>query len=195
MKTSSQKRDQDSYAPRATMPPEQRGSGTEPVALPPFVLGSTDISEGETIGERYLYNGLECGGQNLSPDLRWSHMPAGTKSIAVTLYDPDARAGSGWWHWVMYDIPPGVSRLPTGAGDPSRAFMPGVVHGTTSFGKPGYGGPCPPKGDPPHRYVFSVHALDVDRLEVRAGDRVSDLDFMIQAHAIDSASLTAKYGR
>jgi len=69
------------------------------------------------------------------------------------------------------------------------------VHGMTSFGKPGYGGPCPPKGDPPHRYVFSVHALDVEKLDVRACERVSDLDFIIQAHSIASASLTGKYGR
>ena len=127
MTTPLQEHDQDSDAPRTAMPPERPRSGINPAPLPPFVLSSTDISEGATISEQYLYDGMDCNGLNLSPDLQWSHVPAGTQSFAVTLYDPDAKGGTGWWHWVMYDIPPNVNHLPPGSGNPAHAFMPEVM--------------------------------------------------------------------
>lgn len=160
-----------------------------------FVLTSSDVREGQTIASAHLFNGMGCTGQNRSPALEWAGAPAGTRSLAITLYDPDAPTGSGWWHWVMYNIPPNVSRLPAGAGDPSRSLMPGVTEGITDFGKPGYGGPCPPQGDRPHRYIFTVHALDVDRLDVPPNATAAFIGFNIHAHRLGSATLTARYGR
>ena len=113
----------------------------------------------------------------------------------MTLYDPDAPTGSGWWHWVMYDIPSSVNKLPAGAGDPTKGWMPGVTVGTTDFGTKGYGGPCPPQGDPPHHYVFTVHALDVEKLDVPDGATAAFIGFNLHAHRLDSATLTGVYGR
>ncbi len=160
-----------------------------------FELTSPDVREGETIGRAHLYNAMGCTGQNVSPALEWRGAPAGTRSLAVTVYDPDAPTGHGWWHWLMYNIPPNVDKLPAGAGDPAHAFMPGVTQGLTDFGKPGYGGPCPPKGDKPHRYVFTVHALDVDKLDFPANATAAHIGLNINAHRLASATLTAKYGR
>ena len=195
MKPDPTEHDQDGDPPRTAVPPQPLRSGTRPVALAPFVLDSADLQEGQTISDRHVFNAMDCTGQNLSPDLHWSHVPASTKSFAVTLFDPDAKGGAGWWHWVVYDIAPNVTHLPPGAGDASHAFMPDVVQGMTSFGKPGYAGPCPPKGDSPHRYTFSVHALDTERLEVPAGAAVDDVALAIHAHTLASARLTGRYGR
>ena len=105
----------------------------------------------------------------MSPALAWKNPPAGTKGYAVTVYDPDAPTGSGWWHWVVYNIPATVTSLPVGAGDRGGAKLPaGALQGRTDFGTAGWGGPCPPKGDKPHRYVFTVHALKTDKLDVPA---------------------------
>lgn len=183
---------QDIEAPRTAVPLGRSTSGAAPVAVPPFVLSSPDLREGETIAHAQLDDGK---GQSVSPALEWSNAPAGTRSLAVTLYDPDAPTGSGWWHWVMYNIPPNVTRLPTGAGDPAQEFMPAVTHGKTDFGKPGYGGPCPPEGDPPHRYIFSVHALDVDKIEVPDDASAAFISANIRAHWLASATLTCKYVR
>src|SRR6478736_7446588 len=127
-----------------------------------MTLTSPQIKEGATIANEQVFKGFGCTGGNISPALNWSGAPSATKSFAVTMYDPDAPTGSGWWHWVMYNIPPNVSKLPPGAGDPAREWLPGVTHGNTDFGNRGYGGPCPPAGDAPHRYIFTVHALDVE---------------------------------
>jgi len=164
-------------------------------ATPPFVLDSTDISEGSVIRDVHVFNGRGCSGENLSPALSWSHAPAGTKSFAVTLFDPDARDGIGWWHWLIFDLPANVSHLPTGAGDPTRAFMPEIRHGMTDFGRPGYVGPCTEKGEARHRYLFSVHALDVEKLGVAAGMTAENLGLTIYAQALSTVSLVAMYGR
>jgi Raf kinase inhibitor-like YbhB/YbcL family protein len=189
MNNAKQQHYKDSHAPRRSQ------SGPGAVAVPPFVLDSIDIREGEMISDSYLVNRRGYSGQNLSPDLRWSHAPAGTKSFAITLFDPDARFGQGWWHWLIFDLPANVSHLPTGAGDPARVFMPEMRHGMTDYGRPGYGGPCPPKGEPPHRYLFTAHALDVDKLGVASGMTAENLGLTIYAQALASATLTATYGR
>ena len=185
----------DSKAQRDAAALDDSVSGSIPVALPEFTLQSADLKEGEVVGDSQVFNGMGCKGGNISPELEWSNAPAGTKSFAVTLYDPDAPTGSGWWHWVMYNIPPNVSNLPTGAGDPSREWMPGVTTGTTDFGTKGYGGPCPPQGDPPHHYVFTVHALDVEKLDVPDNATAAAIGFNINAHRLASATLTGVYGR
>src|SRR5579884_791937 len=128
-----------------------------------FHLTSPTIKDKGTIGNEQVFNGFGCKGGNVSPELHWEHAPKDTKSFAVTVYDPDAPTGSGWWHWVIFNIPPGVHTLPAGAGKPdSSATPPGSIQSMTDFGQPGYGGPCPPPGDKPHRYIFTVYALKVD---------------------------------
>lgn len=184
----------------ATSLPEARSlddtvSGANPSAQPGFLLRSADIQEGDTLGNAQVFDGMGCAGQNVSPELEWSNAPAGTRSFAVTLYDPDAPTGSGWWHWVMYNIPSNVNKLPSGAGDPSKEGMPGVTMGATDFGTRAYGGPCPPKGDPAHHYVFTVHALDVEQLDVPDNATAAAVGFNINAHRLGLASLTGVYAR
>lgn len=159
-------------------------------------LESPTIKPGATLTEAQVFNGFGCSGKNLSPALQWSGAPEGTKSFAVTLYDPDAPTGSGWWHWVVFDIPAGTTSLVEGAGSPDGAKLPpGSVQGRTDFGAPGFGGACPPKGDKPHRYMFTVYALKADKLDVPADATAAMVGFMIHANALGSATLTAKYGR
>jgi Raf kinase inhibitor-like YbhB/YbcL family protein len=121
---------------------------------------SSAIQAGKEMAMEQVFNGFGCTGGNVSPDLKWSGEPAGTKSFAVMMYDPDAPTGSGWWHWVAFNIPADVHELKAGAGDSEGKGMPqGSIQGRTDFGKPGYGGPCPPEGDKPHRYQFKIYAL------------------------------------
>jgi hypothetical protein len=163
---------------------------------PSFVLTSGDVAPGARVGERHVFNGFGCSGQNVSPALAWRGAPEGTKSFAVTVYDPDAPTGSGWWHWVVYNIPAGTTALPAGAGAGASGGLPaGAAQGTTDFGTAGYGGPCPPPGDPAHRYVFTVHALKVARLDLPANATAAFVGFNLNANRLASASFTARYGR
>jgi Raf kinase inhibitor-like YbhB/YbcL family protein len=162
-----------------------------------FTLKSPQIEPNATIGQAQVFNGFGCAGDNVSPALTWSDPPAGTKSFALLVHDPDApTGGAGWWHWVVIDIPPTVEALPTGAGaaDGSR-MVPGARQIVTDFGAPGWGGPCPPVGHKPHRYNFSLHALDVPRIEVPAGASAALVGYMVNAHSIGQAGLTGLYGR
>jgi len=125
-----------------------------------FVLGSPAFASGGTIPHQYSYSGHGCDGRNTSPELVWSAAPEGTVSFALTVFDPDARGGVGWWHWVAFDIPAQVTRLQTNAGSGSGDLMPeGAVQGRNDFQTIGYGGPCPPPGSP-HHYHFTLYALD-----------------------------------
>jgi len=143
-----------------------------------------------------VLNGFGCAGQNLSPALEWSDPPAGTRSYAVTLYDPDAPTGSGWWHWVAFNQPTDVVALPEGAGAPSAGLMPApAVQSRTDFGAPGYGGPCPPAGASPHRYVFTVFALGIERLPLDRTASGAMVGFLLRQNALASASLTIRHGR
>src|SRR5437762_12712379 len=130
------------------------------LAASAFSLESAEVKPGATIVAAQLYKGFGCDAGNVSPALAWKNPPAGTKSFAVTVYDPDAPTGSGWWHWLVFNIPPTAMALPAGA-SAARGLPAGTVEGVTDFGKPGYGGACPPKGDKPHRYFFTVYALNV----------------------------------
>ncbi len=161
-----------------------------------FTIESPDIRPARTIPEVHVFNGFGCTGANLSPTLLWKHPPKGTRSFAVTVYDPDAPTGSGWWHWVVFNLPADSRGLEAGAGDPAAGKMPaGVVQGRTDFGKPGWGGPCPPQGDKPHRYVITVHALKVDKIELDENAPAAMVGFMIHASRLAKASITAFYGR
>ncbi|BDY12265.1 YbhB/YbcL family Raf kinase inhibitor-like protein [Hydrogenimonas cancrithermarum] len=159
-----------------------------------FTLESPDVS-GELSVEQ-LYDGFGCNGGNISPLLRWHGEPKGTKSFAVTLYDPDAPMGSGWWHWIVFNIPSDVHRLPKGAGDPKRGSLPkGTVQSVNDFGTVGYGGACPPVGDRPHRYVFTVYALDVESIRLPFDTPPAMVESTLEKHALAKASFVAYYGR
>jgi len=164
-------------------------------AMPKFTLTSTDFTEGGTLANSQVFNEFGCKGANVSPALAWSGAPAGTQSFALLMHDPDAPTGSGWWHWVVYNIPPGTGSLAAGAGDPKKGLMPkGAVQGRTDYGSVGYGGPCPPPGKP-HHYNFRLYALKVPKLEVPEGASAALIGFNVRAQALGEAQLTGMYGR
>ncbi len=159
-----------------------------------FTLVSDQIGGQLTIDQ--VFNGFGCTGKNISPELKWTGAPKGAKSFALTVYDPDAPTGSGWWHWVIFNIPADVTELKTGAGDPAKKLAPaGSVQSMTDYGKAGFGGACPPAGDRPHRYVFTVFALDVPKLDLDEHAGAALVGFMLNSHAIARASLLSYYGR
>lgn len=161
-----------------------------------FTLESSEVRPNVKISEKQVYNGLGCSGGNVSPSLTWNNPPPGTKSFAITVYDPDAPSGSGWWHWILFNLPADARSLPVGAGDPKSGKLPkGTVQSLTDFGAPGYGGPCPPKGDRPHRYIFTVHALEVDKLDVDEKSMPAMVGFTINSNRIDKATFTSTYSR
>jgi Raf kinase inhibitor-like YbhB/YbcL family protein len=161
-----------------------------------FTLSSATLKPNSTLINAQVFNGFGCTGKNLSPALKWSGAPKDTKSFAITLYDPDAPTGSGWWHWVVYNLPATTTELPEGAGAADGKALPaGAIQGRTDFGAPGFGGACPPQGDKPHRYIFTVYALKTAKLEVPPDGTAALVGFMINANKLGAASFTAKYGR
>jgi Raf kinase inhibitor-like YbhB/YbcL family protein len=162
-----------------------------------FKLSSSDIKPNATIAAAQVFNGFGCTGQNISPALKWSGAPAGTKSFALLVHDPDApTGGAGWWHWVVVNLPATTTELPQGVGSAEGAALPaGTQQIRTDFGGPGWGGPCPPVGDKPHRYNFTLHALKVDKLDLPKDASASLAGYMINANSIGKATLTGKYGR
>jgi hypothetical protein len=161
-----------------------------------FTLSSPEIKAGGAIPKSFEFNGFGCSGDNKSPALKWSGAPKGAKSFAVTVYDPDAPTGSGWWHWMVINIPANVNELPGNAGALNSTSLPaGAVQSRIDFGVNAWGGVCPPQGDKPHRYIFTVHALKVDKLEVPADATAALTGYMINGNSLGKASFTAKYGR
>ena len=161
-----------------------------------FTLSSPEIKAGGMIPKSFEFNGFGCAGDNKSPALKWSGAPQGTKSFAVTVYDPDAPTGSGWWHWMVINIPAQVNELAAGAGTVNSITLPtGAMQNRIDFGVHAWGGVCPPQGDPPHRYIFTVHALKTEKLDVPADATAALTGYMINANALGKASFTARYGR
>ena len=161
-----------------------------------FSITSSDVHAGGKIAIAQVFSGMGCTGNNISPALAWHGAPSKTKSYAVTVYDPDAPTGSGWWHWVVFNIPANVTTLAAGAGDGSKHLMPaGAVQGNTDFGTAGYGGPCPPAGDKPHHYHFTVYALDTDKLDIPGSATAAYVGFNLRAHTLARAEFVALYGR
>jgi len=162
-------------------------------ALADFNLSSSDFKAGEMLGNKQVYNGFGCKGANLSPQLRWRNAPEGTRSFAITAYDPDAPTGSGWWHWIAFNIPADVSSIKSGA---SGGKMPaGTVESRTDYGSTGFGGACPPEGDKAHRYQFTVFALDTDKLDLPADSSGALVGFYLHTHSLGKASLEGLYKR
>lgn len=161
-----------------------------------FELASPDIEADGLIAQRFEFNGFGCTGENRSPALQWRGAPAGTQSFAITVYDPDAPTGSGWWHWSVVNVPADVMSLPADAGAVGGARLPrGASHVRIDYGVAGWGGTCPPPGDKPHRYIFTVHALKTARLDLPADATAALAGYMINANALGTASFTARYGR
>ncbi|MBI4696891.1 MAG: YbhB/YbcL family Raf kinase inhibitor-like protein [Gammaproteobacteria bacterium] len=158
-----------------------------------IVVTSKNFKEGELLGHRQTLSaayGFGCAGENLSPQLSWSGAPPETKSFAITCFDPDAPTGSGFWHWVLVNIPPHVTSLEEGAGNPGSGKAPaGSLETRTDFGQPGYGGPCSPPGSNFHRYIFAVHALSVDQLPVNADTSAAVVGFMLGMNTIAKGEL------
>jgi Raf kinase inhibitor-like YbhB/YbcL family protein len=161
-------------------------------------LTSAEVSNGATIRNAQVFNSFTCTGDNISPSLSWSGAPKGTKSFVITVYDPDAPTGSGWWHWVVINIPASTTSVPKNAGDPKANLLPeGALQTRTDFGAPGYGGPCPPKGDKPHHYHFTVFAVDEDKLQFAQNDQASAalVGYELNFHTLAKASLIGRYSR
>jgi len=159
-----------------------------------FMLKSKDIGGQMTLQQ--VLNGFGCVGKNLSPQLSWENPPSGTKSFAITVYDKDAPTGSGWWHWVVFDIPASATGLTQGAGDVSKKLLPpGAIQSITDFGQPGYGGPCPPQGDKPHQYVVTLYALKTDKLGLDAKASPALVGYYIYGNTLAKASIVAYYQR
>jgi hypothetical protein len=159
-------------------------------------VSSPEIAPGKMISDEQVFSGFGCTGKNVSPALSWKGAPAGTKSFAVTVYDPDAPTGSGFWHWLVVNIPADAKGLAKSAGDVKSGLAPkGSLQSRTDFGVPGWGGPCPPKGDKPHRYIFTVFAVDVDHLDVTADTSAAVVGFNLHFHTLAKGTLTGKYGR
>jgi Raf kinase inhibitor-like YbhB/YbcL family protein len=160
-----------------------------------FTLTSPDIAHGKAIPENQVFNSLGCSGRNISPALAWGNVPAGTKSFALLVHDPDAPTPSGWWHWIVYNIPGNVTSLPADAGNPAKHLMPGLaVQGRSDFGTSGYGGPCPPPGRP-HHYYFRLYALKVPKLDVPPDATTARIDSSVNATSLGEAQIMGLYGR
>jgi Raf kinase inhibitor-like YbhB/YbcL family protein len=181
-----------------------------------FVLTSPDLKEGGAIKAEQVFNRYGCTGENVSPELSWSGAPAGAKSFALTMYDPDvngrwwhrvknlalavydpdASTRDGWLHWVIVNISANVTSLPKNAGNVGAGLAPaGSIQTRTRSGVLGWGGPCPPQGDKPHHYIFTLFALDLDKLPVNETTSAIAVGFNLHHHTLGKATLTGIYGR
>ncbi len=162
-----------------------------------FSVSSNSFKDGDYLGKDFILSsdfGFGCAGLNKSPHLTWSGAPAGTKSFAVTCYDPDAPTGSGFWHWLVVNIPADITELPLGAGSAGGALPKGALMTRTDFGKPGYGGPCPPEGDHPHRYLFTVFAVG-ESLDVSADTSAAVVGFNLHFKTLAKAAIMGLFKR
>ncbi|WP_258238491.1 YbhB/YbcL family Raf kinase inhibitor-like protein [Arcobacter sp. CECT 8986] len=139
-----------------------------------------------------MFNGGTCKGKNISPDLAWKNAPKGTKSFAVTAYDPDAPTGSGWWHWVVFNIPKDKMSLEEGFGNKQHK---NIIQSVTDYRIKGFGGACPPVGSKPHKYIFTVYALDIDSLPFDSNVSAAKVGFMLNFHTLAQSSVIAYYNR
>jgi Raf kinase inhibitor-like YbhB/YbcL family protein len=163
-----------------------------------FKVISDSFKDGDYLGKDHVMSadfGFGCAGGNKSPHLKWSGAPEGTKSFAITCYDPDAPTGSGFWHWLVVNIPPNVTELALGAGSAGGNMPAGSLQTRTDCGKPGYAGPCPPEGDHPHRYLFTVFAVNKDKIDVGADTSAAVVGFNLNFATLAKTSIMGLFKR
>lgn len=185
------------------------GAGNAQAQSKAFTLSSPDLASG-VFAKKYVLKGFGCTGQNISPALTWKNLPKGTKSLALQVHDPDAPTGSGFWHWAVYNIPVTATGLAQGAGNSPKTLPAPAYGGTTDFFDTGvigangnYGGPCPPAGDAPHHYIFTLYALAVPDVQKAGGIPKTGTEALFSfvlnkglgAKMLGKASFTATYGR
>lgn len=162
-----------------------------------FTVTSTSFQDGDRLDDNHALSepfGFGCSGGNISPALTWTDAPEGTQSLAVTCFDPDAPTGSGFWHWILVNLPASITSLEEAIG--TRDTVPGAaLHVVNDYGTTGYGGPCPPPGHGPHRYVFTVHAVAVDALPVDRATPQAIVRFQLHANTLATATITGTYER
>jgi Raf kinase inhibitor-like YbhB/YbcL family protein len=141
-----------------------------------------------------VFNGFGCNGKNISPQLEWRNAPTETKSFAMTIYDPDAPTGSGWWHWVVFDISKTTNQILSNASI-LNVLPKGTIQSKTDFGKNEFGGACPPKSSKAHAYITTIYALDVEKLGLDKNASPALVGFMINSHTIERSSIITYYKR
>ena len=154
-------------------------------------IESDDMKEGGMLKLEHVFNGFGCEGENKVPQISIGNIPVDAKSLALTVYDPDAPTGSGWWHYIAYNIPTYINKIAKG----ESKIAQGVKFGKNDFGTYNYGGPCPPKGHGKHRYIFTVYALSVENLELPKDASPALIGYNLNANSIEKSSLTAYYER
>lgn len=157
-----------------------------------FTLSSKDMIG--QMSEKQVFNGFGCTGENISPQLSWNNAPKGTKSFAITMYDPDAPTGSGWWHWVVFNISKDSSSIESNA-SALNSLPKGSIQSRTDFGENKFGGACPPKEDKAHTYITTVYALDIDKLPLNTQSSSALVGYMLNKHSLEKSSIVAYYKR
>lgn len=167
-----------------------------PMVAAELTIASNDIQAGKLMPVTQEFKGFGCNGLNQSPHLSWRGAPEGTKSYAITAYDPDAPTGSGWWHWLVVNIPVATTYLQSDAGNVQNGLLPkGSQTFRSDYGTKDFGGACPPEGDKAHRYQFKVFALNIESLELPTDASAALVGFYLNAHALETATLEALYKR
>lgn len=159
-----------------------------------FTAWSNSVKPGYPVDKKYIYSHMGCEGKNISPDISWSDEPEGAKSFAVTVFDPDAPNIGGWWHWAVVNIPKDVHAIPEGASNEER-LPEGAVEVKTNYGDTHYGGPCPPQGDHPHHYIFTVYALKNETVHTTPNSTPGSIKHDLEHDCLAKSSFTVEYGR
>ena len=160
-----------------------------------FIFSSPALCDTDPIPMEFIYDAFGCTGGNQSPPLEWKNAPEGTKSFAITIFDLDAPTGSGWWHWQIYNIPAILDFLPQNASADLPVPAANAKQTRNDYSNQGYGGPCPPEGDAPHRYLFTLHALSVESLDLPLYASAALAGFMFNSNTIETATFVIPYGR
>lgn len=161
-----------------------------------FILKSSDIKGGKQIDKKFIFNSFGCSGQNISPQISWVSVPPHTKSFALTVFDPDAPTQSGWWHWLVLNIPLNFKEIPQGFGNENKFNLTnGIIQIRNDFSTFSFGGPCPPAGDKKHRYVFTLYALSVEKIDLKEDSSPAIASFMINQYVLSKSVIEAIYQR
>ena len=161
-----------------------------------FTISSSELKANSQIENKYVFDGFGCKGDNISPQISWKNAPKETKSFALTVYDPDAPTGSGWWHWVVLNIPANYNELISDFGKKNKANLTNnITQVRNDFGQFSFGGPCPPQGDKAHRYIFTIYALKTNKIALDKNSSPALAGFMINHNMLAKTSFTAFYGR